>query len=80
MRCSRLVALFWSEAFAPQGARVAQPAELAQFLTGLGGESQVFFKTSQGGRFFQSPKTGLGGPSGPLRQALKEAGIGIEIH
>jgi hypothetical protein len=30
--------------------------------------------------FFQSPATGLGGPSTPLRQALEQAGIGIVIH
>jgi RHS repeat-associated protein len=30
--------------------------------------------------FFQSPVTGLGGPSAPLRQALDQAGIGIVIH
>lgn len=30
--------------------------------------------------FFQSPVTGLGGPSAPLRQALEQAGIGIVIH
>jgi filamentous hemagglutinin len=30
--------------------------------------------------FFQSPVTGLGGPSGPLLQALEEAGIGVVIH
>jgi RHS repeat-associated protein len=97
-----------------------------QALKALGGESQVFFRTSQGRRFvdqlvgrvaheskvgytaltrdvatqiakdaeligagriegatwhfFQSPVTGVGGPSGPLRQALEQAGIGIVIH
>jgi len=30
--------------------------------------------------FFESPLTGAGGPSGPLRQALESAGIGIVIH
>jgi RHS repeat-associated protein len=95
-------------------------------LRQLGGESQVFFRTSQGARyvdqlvngvaneskvgyqtltqnlatqiskdaeliqsgqiqgaawhFFTSPLTGLGGPSGPLAQALRQAGIQIIIH
>jgi len=95
-------------------------------LQALGGESQVFFRTSQGGRFvdqlvegvaheskvgytsltkdvarqigkdaellgtrqvegytwhfFQSPVTGRIGPSGPLQQALENAGIGVEVH
>jgi RHS repeat-associated protein len=95
-------------------------------LRQLGGESQVFFRTSQGARyvdqlvngvaneskvgyqtltknlatqiakdaeliqsgqiqgaawhFFQSPLTGLGGPSGPLANALRQAGIQIIIH
>ena len=30
--------------------------------------------------FFVSQATGKGGPSGPLRQALEEAGIKIVIH
>jgi filamentous hemagglutinin len=30
--------------------------------------------------FYQSPVTGLGGPSGPLREALSNAGIGFVIH
>lgn len=30
--------------------------------------------------FFRSPVTGVGGPSGPLRQALENAGIGVVIH
>jgi hypothetical protein len=30
--------------------------------------------------FFQSPVTGLGGPSGPLQEALEAAGISVEIH
>jgi hypothetical protein len=30
--------------------------------------------------FFQSPVTGLAGPSGPLREALEAAGIVVEIH
>lgn len=97
-----------------------------QALQALGGESQVFFRTTLGRRFvdqlvggvaheakvgytvlsqristqiakdvelvatgqvqaaiwhfFQSPATGLGGPSDPLRQALQQAGIGIVIH
>jgi RHS repeat-associated protein len=92
-------------------------------LKNLGGESQVFFRTSQGARFvdqlangiaheskvgyqtlnaqarsqiakdveltqsgqvggvawhfFQSPVTGLGGPSGPLADALRNAGINV---
>jgi len=95
-------------------------------LKKLGGQSQVYFRTGQGGRyvdqlvegiaheskvgytsltqriqrqiakdaeliaardiegavwhFFTSPVTGKGGPSGPLRQALKEAGIQILVH
>jgi hypothetical protein len=95
-------------------------------LRSLGGESQVFFRTSRGGRyvdqlvggvaheskvgyttltrsisnqiskdaeliatrqiqgstwhFFGSPATGLGGPSGPLRAALEQAGISIVVH
>jgi hypothetical protein len=95
-------------------------------LKALGGDSQVFFRTSKGARyvdqlvngvaheskvgyttltrsvsrqiakdvellgskeiqgsvwhFFKSPQTGLGGPSGPLRKALEDAGIGIVIH
>ncbi|HEU4730906.1 MAG TPA: SpvB/TcaC N-terminal domain-containing protein [Kofleriaceae bacterium] len=97
-----------------------------QALRQLGGESQVFFRTSLGRRFvdqlvngiaheskvgyttltpsvakqiakdaelmatgqikgatwhfFESPVTKLGGPSGPLRQALEAAGIGIVVH
>lgn len=31
-------------------------------------------------RFFQSPRTGVGGPSAPLRQALELAGIDVAIH
>ena len=92
----------------------------------LGGESQVFFNTSQGARyvdqfaggianeskvgyqsltpsiqlqiskdaellnagrvqgvdwhFFQSPVTGLGGPSQPLFNALQQNGINVIIH
>jgi len=92
----------------------------------LGGESQVFFNTTQGGRyvdqlvgdvaneskvgyqsltptiqlqiakdaellnggtlqgvnwhFFQSPVTGLGGPSQPLLNALQQNGINVIIH
>jgi filamentous hemagglutinin len=92
----------------------------------LGGESQVFFNTTQGGRyvdqlvgdianeskvgyqsltpsiqlqiskdaellnggtfqsvnwhFFQSPVTGLGGPSQPLMNALQQNGINVIIH
>jgi len=92
----------------------------------LGGESQVYFGTTQGGRyvdqlaagvaneskvgyqsltpsiqrqiskdaellnggsvqsvnwhFFQSPVTGLGGPSQPLRNALQQNGITVIIH
>jgi len=92
----------------------------------LGGESQVYFSTSQGGRyvdqlvgdvaneskvgyqsltpsiqlqiskdaellnnqtfsgvnwhFFQSPVTGLGGPSQPLLKALQQNGINVIIH
>lgn len=95
-------------------------------LKNLGGESQVFFRTSQGARyvdqlvngianeskvgyqslnatarsqiakdaeliqsgqiqgaawhFFRSPVTGLGGPSGPLADALRNAGIDVVIH
>jgi hypothetical protein len=95
-------------------------------LRKLGGQSQVFFRTSEGGRFvdqlvgrvaheskvgytalttdiagqiakdaeligtgridsavwhfFESPVTGVGGPSGPLREALENSGIGIVIH
>lgn len=30
--------------------------------------------------FFRGPVTGIGGPSGPLRQALEQAGIQIIIH
>jgi filamentous hemagglutinin len=30
--------------------------------------------------FFRSPKTGLVGPSAPLRNALEEAGIGVSVH
>jgi hypothetical protein len=97
-----------------------------QALQQLGGESQAFFRTSQGARFvdqlvggvaneakvgyqsltptiarqiakdaellgtgqvsgvtwhfFQSPVTGLSGPSGPLLEALEQAGIDVEIH
>lgn len=92
----------------------------------LGGNSQVYFSTSQGGRyvdqfangianeskvgytsltpsvqlqiskdvellqteqvqgadwhFFQSPVTGLGGPSQPLMNALQQNGINVIIH
>jgi hypothetical protein len=95
-------------------------------LKQLGGESQVFFRTTRGARFidqlvngvaneskvgyqsltqdlatqiakdvelvqsgqiqgsvwhfFVSPVTGLGGPSGPLLQALRQAGITVIIH
>ena len=95
-------------------------------LKALGGESQVYFRTSQGGRyvdqlvngianeskvgyqsltpsissqiakdaelinsgqiqgatwnFFQSPVTGLGGPSQPLFNALQQNGINVIIH
>jgi RHS repeat-associated protein len=95
-------------------------------LQELGGESQVFFRTSQGGRFvdqlvdgvaheskvgyqsltqtlvrqiakdaellrtgqvsgytwhfFESPVTGLGGPSGPLLNQLQGAGIDVALH
>jgi len=95
-------------------------------LKNLGGESQAFFRTSQGTRyvdqlingianeskvgyqtlnattrsqiakdveliqsgqiqgaawhFFRSPVTGLGGPSGPLSDALRQAGIDVIIH
>ena len=30
--------------------------------------------------FFESPVTGLKGPSGPLLDALRNAGIGVTIH
>lgn len=95
-------------------------------LKALGGESQVFFRTSQGGRyidqfvngvaheskvgykaltsdirrqiakdvelmttkqiqgstwhFFQSPVTGVGGPSQPLMKALQDSGINVIVH
>jgi hypothetical protein len=95
-------------------------------LKALGGESQVYFRTSQGGRyvdqlvngianeskvgyqsltptisrqiakdvelinsgqiqgstwhFFQSPVTGMGGPSQPLLNALQQNGINVIIH
>ena len=97
-----------------------------QYLQTLGGESQVYFPTSQGGRyidqlvngvaneskvgyqsltpsiqlqiskdaellninvvqgvnwhFFQSPVTGLGGPSQPLLNALQQNGFNVIIH
>jgi hypothetical protein len=97
-----------------------------QYLQTLGGESQVYFPTSQGGRyidqlvgdianeskvgyqsltpsislqiskdaellntrvvqgvdwhFFQSPVTGLGGPSQPLFNALQQNGFNVIIH
>jgi RHS repeat-associated protein len=95
-------------------------------LESFGGESQVYFETTQGGRyvdqlvsgiaheskvgytsltkgvakqiakdselirtrqiggatwhFFRSPVTGAGGPSAPLRAALKKAGIGVVVY
>ena len=95
-------------------------------LQALGGDSQVYFRTSQGGRyvdqlvngvaneskvgytsltsdvrlqiskdvelmntgqinganwhFFQSPVTGMGGPSGPLSEFLEQSGIGVVRH
>lgn len=95
-------------------------------LKALGGESQVYFRTGQGGRyvdqlvngianeskvgytsltsdirlqiskdvelmntgqingstwhFFQSPVTGMGGPSGPLSEFLEQSGIGVVRH
>ena len=97
-----------------------------QYLQTLGGDSQVYFNTSQGARyvdqlvgdvaneskvgyqsltpsislqiskdaellnggsvqgvnwhFFQSPVTGLGGPSQPLLNALQQNGINVIIH
>ena len=97
-----------------------------QYLQTLGGESQVYFPTSQGGRyidqlvdgianeskvgyqsltpsiqlqiskdaellnagavdgvnwhFFQSPVTGLGGPSQPLLNTLQQNGFNVIIH
>jgi filamentous hemagglutinin len=97
-----------------------------QYLQTLGGDSQVYFPTSQGGRyidqlvngvaneskvgyqsltptiqlqiskdaellnnnvvqginwhFFQSPVTGLGGPSQPLLNALQQNGFNVIIH
>ena len=114
------------DAYATRGAIGSTGRVGEQALKALGGESQVFFRTSQGGRFvdqlvkgiaheskvgyttltkdaarqiakdveliggrdiqgsvwhfFQSPATGVGGPSGPLRQALENAGIGVVLH
>lgn len=97
-----------------------------QFLKTLGGDSQVYYRTSLGGRFvdqlvngvsneskvgyttltksvqtqiakdvelmqtkdvngvtshfFESPVTGLGGPSQPLLSALQQNGIKLVIH
>jgi RHS repeat-associated protein len=115
------------KALVSAGGRIGATGEIGETaLKALGGESQVFFRTSQGARFvdqlvngvaheakvgrvalsafvrgqiakdaellqtgavrevvwhfFRSPQTGLGGPTGPLLDALRKAGIRVMFN
>jgi hypothetical protein len=115
------------KALVSAGGRIGATGEIGETaLKALGGESNAFFRTSQGARFvdqlvngvaheakvgrvalsafvrsqvakdaellqtgavrevvwhfFRSPQTGLGGPTGPLLDALRKAGIRVIFH